>query len=46
MSRLISVAQASEMLGVMVKTLKIWTNESIIKSYRTVGGIGDSRLKI
>ena len=37
MSRLISVAQASEMLGVTVKTLKIWTNEGKIKSYRTAG---------
>lgn len=38
MSKLISVAQASEMLGVTVKTLKIWTNEDKIKSYRTAGG--------
>jgi excisionase family DNA binding protein len=38
MSRLISVAEASEMLGVTVKTLKIWTNEDKIKSYRTAGG--------
>lgn len=38
MSRLISVAQASEMLGVTVKTIKIWTNEDKIKSYRTAGG--------
>jgi putative resolvase len=37
MSKLISVAQASEMLGVTVKTLKIWTNENKIKSYRTAG---------
>lgn len=37
MSRLISIAQASEMLGVTTKTLKIWTNEDKIKSYRTVG---------
>jgi excisionase family DNA binding protein len=37
-SKLISVAQASEMLGVTVKTLKIWTNEDKIKSYRTAGG--------
>lgn len=38
MSKLISVAQASEMLGVTVKTLKIWTNENKIKSCRTAGG--------
>jgi putative resolvase len=37
MSRLISIAQASEMLGVTTKTLKIWTNEDKIKSYRTAG---------
>ena len=37
MSRLISIAEASEMLGVTTKTLKIWTNEDKIKSYRTVG---------
>ena len=37
MSRLISIAQASEMLGVTPKTLKIWTNEEKIKSYRTAG---------
>ena len=37
MSRLISIAQASEMLGVTTKTLKIWANEDKIKSYRTVG---------
>ena len=38
MSKLISVAQASEMLGITIKTLKIWTNEDKIKSYRTAGG--------
>jgi putative resolvase len=38
MSRLISIAEASEMLGVTPKTLKIWTNEQKIKSYRTAGG--------
>lgn len=38
MSRLISIAKASEMLGVTTKTLKIWTNEDKIKCYRTVGG--------
>ena len=37
MSKLISVAQASEMLGVTVKTLKIWANQDKIKSYRTAG---------
>ena len=37
MSRLISIAQASEMLGITTKTLKIWTNEKKIKSYRTAG---------
>ena len=37
MSRLICIAQASEMLGVTTKTLKIWTNENKIKSYRTAG---------
>ena len=37
MDRLISVAQASEMLGITVKTLKIWANEEKIKSYRTAG---------
>lgn len=38
MSKLISIAEASEMLGITVKTLKIWTNENKIKCYRTVGG--------
>ena len=38
MSRLISIAEASEMLGVTPKTLKIWTNDQKIKSYRTSGG--------
>lgn len=38
MCRLISIAQASEMLGVTAKTLKIWTNEDKIKCYRTAGG--------
>jgi putative resolvase len=37
MSRLIGIAQASEMLGVTPKTLKIWTNQEKIKSYRTAG---------
>lgn len=37
MSRLIATAQASELLGVTTKTLKIWTNENKIKSYRTAG---------
>ena len=37
MSRLISIAEASEMLGVTTKTLKIWANEAKIKCYRTVG---------
>ena len=37
MSKLISVAEASEMLGVTVKTLKIWANQDKIKSYRTAG---------
>ncbi len=37
MSRLIGIAQASDMLGVTTKTLKIWTNENKIKSYRTAG---------
>ena len=37
MSRLISIAEASEMLGVTTKTLKIWANEDKIKSYRTAG---------
>ena len=35
MGRLISIAEASEMLGVTTKTLKIWANEDKIKSYRT-----------
>ncbi|MBC8060863.1 MAG: MerR family transcriptional regulator, partial [Clostridiaceae bacterium] len=37
MSRLIGTAQASEVLGVTTKTLKIWTNENKIKSFRTAG---------
>jgi len=37
MSKLISIAEASEMLGVTVKTLKIWANQDKIKSFRTAG---------
>lgn len=40
MSKLIGIAQASKMLEVTSKTLKIWTNENKIKCYRTAGEHG------
>jgi excisionase family DNA binding protein len=37
MSNLISISKASELLGVLNKTLRRWESQGKIKSYRTEG---------
>ncbi|SHK23548.1 MerR family DNA-binding transcriptional regulator [Tepidibacter formicigenes] len=38
MNELISISEASRLLGVTIKTLKIWDNEGKLKAHRTLGG--------
>ena len=38
MERMISISEASEILGVDIRTLQRWDNDGRLKAYRTLGG--------